>query len=166
MIIRDSWCMIIWLSHNFGHRTHVRNKLMDYMRKVLTRIFRTKLDKITELTCGTHRRVMRRVSTRILREAADNPHRKLVMGKVQIRRRSDPEVKHKRSSQRARTDPYVAKSGVNHALGSENENWICRTSARVPITWPLGRERAIQFLCGKPKTHFRPLCVENWGDSV
>ena len=63
---------------------HVRNEFMNYMRKVLTRIFRTKLDNITELTCGTHRRVMRRVSTRILREAADNPHRQLVMEKSKL----------------------------------------------------------------------------------
>ena len=126
------------------------------MREVSIINFLTKLDQITELSCGTFRRDMRRVSTRLLREAADNPHRKLVMGKVQISRRSDPEMERKRSSQRARTDPYVAKSGVNHALGSENENLICRTSARVPITWTLDRERAIQFLCGKPKTHFPP----------
>ena len=113
---------------------HFRNELISYMRKVLTRIFLTKLDKITELTCGTHRRVMRRVSTRILREAADNPHRKLVMEMIQISKRSYPEMQHKRSSQRARTDLYVANIGVKHALGSENGNLRCRTSARAPET--------------------------------
>ena len=72
--------------------------------------------------------------------------------KVKISRRKGPEMDPKRSSQRARARAHVAQSGPFRTLGKSTNTEICRTSARVPTTWTLDRERAICGLCGKGKT--------------
>ena len=72
--------------------------------------------------------------------------------KVKISRRKGPEIDPKRSSQRAHMRAHVAQNGLWGTLGKSTNTEICRTSARVPITWTLDCERAICGLCGKVKT--------------
>ena len=86
--------------------------------------------------------------------------------KVKISRRKGPEMDPKRSSQRARAHPHVAQSGPFRTLGKGTKYFSYRTSARVPITWTLDRERAICGLCGKVKTINRPpICFKRGGFS-
>ena len=71
--------------------------------------------------------------------------------KVKISRRKGPEMDPKRSSQRTHMRAQVAQNGPVSTLGKSTKYFSCRTSARVPITWSLNRERAMSGLCGKSK---------------
>ena len=84
--------------------------------------------------------------------------------KVKISRRKGPEMDPKQSSQRAHMRTHVAQNGLWGTLGKSTKTEHRRTSARVPITWTLDCERAIQTLRSKPKTQFPSHIYQKYGE--